>query len=407
MKRFGLLYIFLFCISTTSFAQSSVRSMSDGERRIFYLDINDAEIKLQEYSKERKPNGDSDLEYGSNHFPYEMFKDLILHDERSLKHRFNIEYISEIYSDDEQIKMYIWDTGTGGAVRNFIYDGVFSYMHNNEYHALVNTYKDEYRDSLDEGAYNNIINLGAGPHNIISLPSLDSNKYFCIETSYRTYGYSKYIEAYCIDKNGVISDAEIFQDGNNLTRVLSNHTLGGWGNYSIFGLESKNNTIYRSINYQPKELEGWCFPYPSGKIEVYEYSNNIYNKTKVIYDPADSVYHSLRNYEANIAEFNMKPYTIRVDLLPNGSYRYTSWKNKSISEKPDIVINNGYRSEPTEGNNGVHSIIEKFVFQNNEYFYILSYEMVVYNGHYSCKSLNLTVKRNDTILMTLTPKEHL
>ena len=80
-------------------------------------------------------------------------------------------------------------------------------------------------------------------------------------------------------------------------------------------------------------------------------------------------------------------------------------ENKSISEKPDIVINNGYRSEPTEGNNGVHSIIEKFVFQNNEYFYILSYEMVVYNGHYSCKSLNLTVKRNDTILMTLTPEE--
>lgn len=103
----------------------------------------------------------------------------------------------------------------------------------------------------------------------------------------------------------------------------------------------------------------------------------------------------------------MKPYTIRVDLLPNGSYRYTSWKNKSISEKPDIVINNGYRNEPTEGNNGVHSIIEKFVFQNNEYFYILSYEMVVYNGHYSCKSLNLTVKRNDTILMTLTPEEYL
>ena len=303
-----------------SLAQSSVRSMSDGERRVYYYDITDAEIKLQEYSKERKQKGKSDFEFGSNHFPYEMFKDLILHDERSLKHHFNIEEISEIYSTDGQIKMYIWDTGTGGAVRNFIYDGIFSYMHNNEYYALVNTYKDEYREFLDEGAYNNIINLGAGPNSIISLPSSGSNKYFCIGTSYRTYGYSEHIEAYCIDKNGSIVEAQIFKEGNKLTSHLSNHTLGGWGSYSVFGLESENNTIYRSINYQPKELEGWCFPYPSGKIEVYEYSNNTYNKTKEIYDPADSVHNSLLNYKAIIAEFNMKPYTIRVDLLPNGSY---------------------------------------------------------------------------------------
>ena len=53
MKRLGLLYIFLFCISTTSFAQSSVRSMSDGERRIFYSDINDAEIKRKEKNEEK------------------------------------------------------------------------------------------------------------------------------------------------------------------------------------------------------------------------------------------------------------------------------------------------------------------------------------------------------------------
>ena len=50
---------------------------------------------------------------------------------------------------------------------------------------------------------------------------------------------------------------------------------------------------------------------------------------------------------------------------------------------------------------------EKTLLENNEYFYILSYEMVVYNGYYSCKSLNLTVKRNDTILLTLTPEEYL
>lgn len=405
MKQLLLLITAICCINTFSFAQPSIRSMSDGERRIYYTDINDALLKLQDYSMERQKKGGSDYELSTDHFPFKMFKDLILHDERSINHRFNIEEISEIYSDDRQIKMYIWNTEEGGANRNFIYDGVFSYMHNDKYYALVNTYEDEYMESLCEGAYNNIIYLGAGPHKIISLPSVGGNKYFCIETSYRTYGYSDKIEAYCIDKNGIISVAKIFKEGNSLKESLNNQTLGGWGVYSIFGLKSQNNTIYRSINYQPKELEGWCFPYPSGKIEVYEYSNETFNKTKEIYDPVDTIYHELLNYKANIAEFIIKPYTIRIDLLPNGSYRYASWKNKSISKKPDIVIYNGYRNEPSEGNNGVHSIVEKFIFQKNEYFYILSYEMIVYNGFYDCKSCKLTVKRNDSVLMTLYQNE--
>ena len=392
-------------MNATSLAQNKVKSMSDGEKRIYYSDINDAVIKLQEYSKEREQKNKSDFEFYSDYFPYEMFKDLILHDKRTLKHHFDLGNISEIYSDDGQIKMYIWNTNTGGAVRNFIFDGVFSYIHNDEYYALVNTYEDEYRESIDEYAYNNIINLGLGPNEIISLPHSDNKKYFCIKTTYKTYGYVQLLEAYYIDKNGTIVKAPIFKDANNSKTVLANNTLEGWGNYSIFGIEFQNNTIYRSINYQPKELEGWCFPYPSGKVEVYEYTDGIYNKTKEMYDPSDLVNHSLLNYDAIIAEFYIEPYNLRIDLLSDGSYRYASWKNKSISEKPDIVINNGYRSTPVEGGKGVHSITEEFTFQNNEYFYIFSYEMIVYNGRYSCESPSLTVKQKDKVLMTLTLEE--
>lgn len=392
-------------MNATSLAQNKVKSMSDGEKRIYYSDINDAVIKLQEYSKEREQKNKSDFEFYSDYFPYEMFKDLILHDKRTLKHHFDLGNISEIYSDDGQIKMYIWNTKTGGAVRNFIFDGVFSYIHNDEYYALVNTYEDEYRESIDEYAYNNIINLGLGPNEIISLPHSDNKKYFCIKTTYKTYGYVQLLEAYYIDKNGTIVKAPIFKDANNSKTVLANNTLEGWGIYSIFGIEFQNNTIYRSINYQPKELEGWCFPYPSGKVEVYEYTDGIYNKTKEMYDPYDLVNHSLLNYDAIIAEFYIEPYNLRIDLLSDGSYRYASWKNKSISEKPDIVINNGYRSTPVEGGKGVHSITEEFTFQNNEYFYIFSYEMIVYNGRYSCESPSLTVKQKDKVLMTLTLEE--
>lgn len=46
---------------------------------------------------------------------------------------------------------------------------------------------------------------------------------------------------------------------------------------------------------------------------------------------------------------------------------------------------------------------------NSHKVYCKSYknaiEMIVYSGFYDFKSLSLTVKRNDTVLMTLTPEE--
>lgn len=48
---------------------------------------------------------------------------------------------------------------------------------------------------------------------------------------------------------------------------------------------------------------------------------------------------------------------------------------------------------------------EKYIFQNNEYFYEVSWK---YEGGYEFTHLHswkLIVKRNDTVLMTLTPEE--
>ena len=71
--------------------------MSDGEKRIFYNTIEEAEQRLYEYHQER---GESLFS-----FPFEMFKDLILHDERSINYDFSFEYITEIYSDEKVIKI--------------------------------------------------------------------------------------------------------------------------------------------------------------------------------------------------------------------------------------------------------------------------------------------------------------
>lgn len=45
-------------------------------------------------------------------------------------------------------------------------------------------------------------------------------------------------------------------------------------------------------------------------------------------------------------------FTIRIDELGDGLYRYASWaKGKALSEKPDLVLSNGtVRVEGTGGN---------------------------------------------------------
>ena len=90
----------------------------------------------------------------------------------------------------------------------------------------------------------------------------------------------------------------------------------------------------------------------------------------------------------------------------------SSWKNKSENEKPDLIISNGYcasselRENKDAGIWGAQvSKDEKYIFQNNEYFYEVSWK---YEGGFEFTRLHswkLIVKRNDKVLMTLTPED--
>ena len=90
--------------------------------------------------------------------------------------------------------------------------------------------------------------------------------------------------------------------------------------------------------------------------------------------------------------------------MNNGTYRYSSWKNKGTDEKPDMVINNGLLLESISGVKGLKSLKEKYVFENNGYYYIVSFERVVYTRFVSIEDAKLEVKRNDKILMELKSK---
>ena len=124
------------------------------------------------------------------------------------------------------------------------------------------------------------------------------------------------------------------------------------------------------------------------------------------------LYNKLCNYQYNIIQIYADPYIIRIDKMPDGANRYVSWKNKKVDEQPDLVISNGYcASSVLRGNDEADMFCtqvvkdEKYIFQNNDYFYEVSW---VYEGGFEFTYLHswkIIVKRNDKVLMTLTSKE--
>lgn len=87
--------------------------------------------------------------------------------------------------------------------------------------------------------------------------------------------------------------------------------------------------------------------------------------------------------------------------MPDGSYRYASWKDKSISDVPDLVIENGiYTSKYLDEKK--YKEEKKWRFSNNGYFYELCclYENGRLSNEYAAKKV--VVKHNNRLLLTLT-----
>lgn len=92
-----------------------------------------------------------------------------------------------------------------------------------------------------------------------------------------------------------------------------------------------------------------------------------------------------------IAEFKANKFTVRIEILPDGGYKYSSWgKNKSTEQSPDITLYNGKmecwdETGKCECNavyeNGESSILgRKYTFENDEYLYRFEYGW--WKGHF-------------------------
>lgn len=72
------------------------------------------------------------------------------------------------------------------------------------------------------------------------------------------------------------------------------------------------------------------------------------------------LYKQLQDYEIMCGEFRTERNLIRVYLMSDGTFRYVAWKSgDKISDAPDLVVNNGYKSKDDS----------YYIFNNDGYEY--------------------------------------
>ncbi len=121
----------------------------------------------------------------------------------------------------------------------------------------------------------------------------------------------------------------------------------------------------------------------------------------------DSTYFKFKEI-APIVEFKAKEYTIRIDILSDGRYKYSSWgKNKSTEQTPDLILYNGKMKCWNEigscncndvYDNGESSLSGRtYTFENNGYLY--RFKNGWWKGHFY---EDFTISKGDEEILSAT-----
>lgn len=115
-------------------------------------------------------------------------------------------------------------------------------------------------------------------------------------------------------------------------------------------------------------------------------------KAELIASQKSDLYPGLRDYQSPELMWQTEKFTIRIDDMGDGHYRYASWaKGKALGDKPDLVLKNG--TVRVEGTGGNHT----YQFKSGPY----RYECVVtVLGERGVPTGVLVVYKNDVEIMS-------
>ncbi|EKB28631.1 hypothetical protein [Aeromonas dhakensis] len=114
-------------------------------------------------------------------------------------------------------------------------------------------------------------------------------------------------------------------------------------------------------------------------------------KAELVAKQKSDLYPSLREYKRPELMWQTEKFTIRIDELGDGRYRYASWaKGKALSDKPDLVLKNG--TVRVEGTGGNHT----FQFTSGPYRYECAVTVL---GEQDMPPGELVVYQNEVAIM--------
>ena len=392
MKKYVFLLLALYTISAA--AQNLTRSITDGETTIQYSSIADAENKLIEYIN----NIDS---YSS--FPSKLFSELVVNDERCFTYNFErliesardvtVRPLRVVTSDDGNLRLYTWDVD-GGTMS--CYSGIVSYRNSNGIfsHTTVN---DDYWDIESEDESQNYANIACGAFEIETITLPNGSPIYAIFThsSGSSIMHMTTVEAYVITAKG-IKPYNLFKHNGDEMNTVSFYRNPS-GSFPIDIILTDNELIV------PETMEG-DNPYGgdrlTGRILCYRFNGKVFECTGVTYP--QGLYKDLCNFQYNIIISYQDPWIFRIDKMPDGSYRYASWKNKKDTDVPNIVVNGGTHTSTILDKTGSKAKEEKYTFQNYSYTYEVSWIVEYYTNIHSFK---VVVKRGNEILLTISDEK--
>lgn len=121
----------------------------------------------------------------------------------------------------------------------------------------------------------------------------------------------------------------------------------------------------------------------SGKYSLYRVSDGKFECVKKgLVNNLTPTLSSFANVELT---FKTKSFIIRVDHMPDGSFRYASWRSsQSTKDTPRLVLNNGFYDEQND----------KYIFSNNGYYYLVCADRTGGNHYVEVLKGNKLVLRN-------------
>lgn len=323
-------------------------------------EYDDSNVKLNLELQELVLNNPSTLDYD--------FKELIEDGD-----------VNVLTSDDGNLRFYFWDK----CSQNLPYwMNIYQYRSNDgKVHAYAKPISviGANDNDIDEIAYDedkddDSSHLGLCILDIYTHKAANGDTYYLIRHDTRVDGGSAYagMKAMTIRDDELVLVPFFERNGELVCELASVYACWDWldrtgeeGSDWIYRFDREKSLIYEPIVYN----QYTCID----RYRIFSLKDG-----KCVYLGDDSghwLHPSIRDFEQLEFIFCTKDYKIRVDKMSNGAYRYASWKhNKSMSRKPDIIIENGLCK-----NEGTYS------FSNDGYRY------EIFDGNYNGSNWTLSV----------------